>query len=129
MNRQSLPFVALTKRFLKAWVSGAQDELIASARVINGSLLVRNCALPEIEVSAKDIPALKAFSESQLQHFTISKSGSYLHCPESDIHLDFDTIRYYTDPEWKKRTDRLSVTRNKRFGAAVMSLRVESNLK
>ncbi len=119
----------ITSRILKAWVDGAQQELIASARVIDGSLLIRNCALQEIEVPAKDIPALKALTESQLQHFTVSESGSYLHWPKADIHLDFDTFRYYTDPEWKKRTDRLGVTRNKRFGGAVMSLRLDSHLK
>lgn len=116
-------------RVLRAWTHGAQEQLIADARVANDRLFVTSCALQQYEVPINKIAALKSLPESTRANFTIDEDGSYLHWPEPDIHLDLDAVRVAIDPVASKKAFEAKALRHQRYGSAIAKLRLEKGLK
>jgi transcriptional regulator with XRE-family HTH domain len=119
----------LPLRVMQAWQVGMQDKLIATAHIIQNNLLAITCALETFEVSFDAVPALRGIPQSERQQFEISCEGSYIHWPNQDIHLDVDSFRYITDASWRQVQDIRRLNEDKRFGAAIASLRKSKGLK
>lgn len=117
------------KRVMNAWTMGAQEQLIADATVIGDRLLVLSCAMEKLEVPFNSLPALKRISIDERTNFTIDDDGSCLYWESADIHLDLDSFRYATDPEWKQKFDSLKSEHNQVFGKAIATLRKQHNLR
>jgi hypothetical protein len=92
-------------------------------------LFVTSCALQQYEVPINKITALKSVPESTRANFTIDEDGSYLHWPESDIHLDLDAIRVAIDPVANKKAFEAKALRHRRYGSAIAKLRLQKGLK
>ena len=118
----------LPKRVLEAWRYGAQDQLIATAEVVDDRLLVISCRLEVLEVPFDSLSALRSIPVHLRSSFEISSEGSYIHWPEPDIHLDMDAFRYVVDPGFRKRAEALSVAADRRFGRAAAYVRKQKGL-
>jgi len=116
-------------RVLRAWTHGAQEQLIADAKVASDRLFVTSCALQQYEVPIDKITALKSLRESTRANFTIDEDGSYLHWPEPDMHLDLDAIRVAIDPVASKKAFEAKALHHQRYGRAIAKLRLEKGLK
>ena len=69
----------LPRRVLAAWIHGAQEDLIADARVANDRLFVTSCTLKEYDVPVDEISSLSGLPKSELTNFEIDEDGSYIH--------------------------------------------------
>ncbi|WP_199248543.1 DUF2442 domain-containing protein [[Phormidium] sp. ETS-05] len=78
---------------LAAWDADAQEQLIASATLIEDNLLVTDCALNTWEIPFTSLPALAAITLENRANFEIEEDGSYLYWPTEDIHLDMESFR------------------------------------
>jgi hypothetical protein len=121
--------LVVPSRVLRAWAHGAQEELIADAKVASDRLFVTSCALRQYEVPIDKIAALKSLSESTRVNFTIDEDGSYLHWPEPDIHLDLDAIRVAIDPVASRKAFEAKALHHHRYGGAIAMLRLKKGLK
>lgn len=116
-------------RVLNAWKTDGEEQLIAQVSVVGGFLYVISCALELYRVSFESIPALRALDQRIRQDFALAEDGRYLHWPEPDIHLDIETIRYHTDPEFKLKIDLESHRRNKQLGENIKRNRKNAGLR
>ncbi len=116
-------------RVLNAWRIGAQTELIADAVALPESLLALSCAMERLEVPWSEIPPLADLECDQRGAFEISSDGSYIHWPESDVHLDLEALRVVVDPEAKERARLDRLRHAQRFGEAVVALRKAKGLR
>ncbi len=104
------------RKIINAWLLGAPRDLIARANVTGESLLILNCALESFAVPFSKIPALSKMPKNQREKFRLSDSGSYIHWPVADVHLDIDAFRYAIDENWRKQCDLEKLTHNKNLG-------------
>jgi hypothetical protein len=116
-------------RVLRAWANGAQEQLIADAKVADDRLFVTSCALQQYEVTFDKIAALKSLPELVRSRFTIDEDGSYLHWAEPDIHLDLDAIRVAIDPVASRKALEAKALHHQQYGRAIAKLRLEKGLK
>lgn len=119
----------LPRRVLAAWIHGAQEDLIADARVANDCLFVTSCTLKEYDVPIDEIPSLSGLPKSELTNFEIDEDGSYIHWPGPDIHLDLETIRATNDPSVRQRALVEKLRHERRYGEAIATFRVAQGLK
>ena len=109
-------------------LAGAQHDLIARANVVDNKLLLLSCALQSFEISFANLPPLQKIPKTQRDNFCISDSGSYIHWQANDIHLDIESIRYFTDEDFRKKCDLEKVTHDKQFGLAIATMRKAHHL-
>ncbi len=127
------PFVApgadAARRVAQAHSVGAEKDLIASASVENGKLLVWSCEPKRYEVPVSELSALAGLDEGALQNFELSSSGSRIHWKAGDIDLNLDTIREHADPEVRKQHDAERRKEAARYGKAIRAFREQAGLK
>ena len=121
--------IEVTRRVLLAWALDAADQLIADARVVDDRLLVVSCAMNQTELPFDAIPALSRLPEEDRPQFKVAKDGSYLRWPTSDVDLDLEAIRYYTDDNYRQRANRERLMRDEQFGASVAAVRKRYELR
>ena len=114
---------------MNAWTMGTQEQLIADATVIGDRLLVLSCAMEKLEVPFDSLPALKRISINDRSNFTIDDDGSCLYWEDADTHLNLESFRYATDPEWKQKFDSLKLEHDQVFGKAIATLRKQYKLR
>lgn len=107
----------------------AQQELIASAAVEAGRLIVWSCEPRRYEVGFADIPVLAALPSGARGSFTVSASGSRIHWEQGDVDLNLDTVREYVDPKVRQRHEALRRREGARYADAIRQLRVERGVK
>lgn len=111
------------KRIINAWAEDSQHVLIANAFATRDVLVVRNCALEQVELSFERTPVLRDIPIHERAKFEIDDGGSFIHWAESDIDLDFDGLRYLADPELRKKGDAKKLLTEEGFGYAVAGIR------
>ena len=123
--------VEVPRRVLLAWALGAPGELIADARVIGEGerLLVVSCAMDQTELPFEAVPALARMPAGERSRFEVAGDGSFLHWPASDVDLDLEAIRYYTDEAYREGADRERLIRERQFGAAARAVRQRHELR
>ena len=95
----------MLKRVANAWAENSQHVLIANAIVKENMLVVCNCALETIELAFEKTPVLQDIPTKWRSRFEIDDTGSFIHWPDLDIDLDFDALRYLSDPKFKEKLD------------------------
>lgn len=120
--------LTIPRRVLNAWAHGAQDQLIADARIANHHLYVTSCALDQYDVTIKKLAPLRDLSDAAPLKFEIDEDGSYIHWPGPDVHLDLDAIRVAIDPQLRTQARRLRALHDSRYGRAVSQLRKDAGL-
>src|SRR5207248_101218 len=102
---------------------------IATASVSEDRLFVLSCALRPYEVAFDRMPSLARIPCTERAHFTVDEDGSYIHWPDSDIHIDLDAIRVALDPDAHARAEAVKAVHERRYGAAIAKLRLRMGLK
>ncbi len=132
-SKKSDPYVAPTKdaaqRLVRAHRAGAEQQLIASASLEDGTLFVWSCEPRLYRVPAKEIPALADLDDEQLQKFDVSSSGSRLHWPGADVDINLDTIRFHSDPAYRRTAEAALRREASRYAKAIKTLRKKHALK
>jgi len=127
------PFIApnpeAVRRIVLARRAHAEKELIASAAVEDGKLVVWSCEPVRFEVPVSEIPALAGMSAGALGRFEVSQSGSHIHWPDDDVDLNLDTIREHADPEVRREHQARARQEAARYAGAIRQLREERGLK
>lgn len=99
--------------------------LIQKAFVKGNYLIVINKAGREIRVSFDQVPALKhKLKFCDRLYFEIQDNGSCLYWESADIHLDFESLLYCVDDQFRAKVDQESANRFKEYGAAIRRVRL-----
>ncbi len=127
------PYVApspeAVRRLVLARQQGSAEDLIASAAVEDGRLVVWSCEPRRFDVPIADISALAALSPNALRKFEVSTSGSRIHWPDADVDINLDTIRVHADPGVRREHEALARKEAARYADAIRSFREERGLK
>lgn len=119
----------IPQRILTAWKLGAQNQLIADAIYFDDKLSVMSCALEKYDVFFSKIPAMNKIPINERNSFEIVPDGSYIYWPNSDVHIDLDSIRCAIDETWKARFVALRLVQNNNYGKAIAALRKKLKLR
>ncbi|MBR8829003.1 MAG: hypothetical protein DSM107014_14075 [Gomphosphaeria aponina SAG 52.96 = DSM 107014] len=119
----------IPKRVLAAWSAGVQEQLIATATVIDDYLLVIDCNLKSWEIPFDSLSALAAIPVEKRTEFEIDEDGSYLYCESADIHLDLESLRAAGDSELQTKLMAERILYEQQFGVAIASVRKAHNLR
>jgi hypothetical protein len=127
------PFIAsdpaVVRRMALARQSDAEGELIASASVEDGKLVVWSCEPTRYDVPVSEIPALAKMSPDSLMNFEVSQSGSRIHWPDGDVDLNLDTVRERADAEIRRQHEAWHREEAARYADAIRVFREERGLK
>src|SRR5690625_664778 len=80
-----------------------------SSDVCSSDLFVVSCSFSFYRVRFGDLKALRHIAPENRPLFRIDEDGSYIHWPDEDIHMDIDTLEYYTNEEYRKKADILKL--------------------
>ncbi len=116
------------RRILNAWRIGAQHDLIGDALRIPQGLLVLSCAMKRIEVPWSALQTVSEVPTGEWGSFQVADDGSYIHWPESDVHLDLGGLQRLVDPAAREAAKVDRVRSQRGFGAAVTALRNAAGL-
>ncbi|OLE70683.1 MAG: hypothetical protein AUI36_03535 [Cyanobacteria bacterium 13_1_40CM_2_61_4] len=119
----------LPNRVLRAWQLGAQNELIADARVVGDALYVMSCEPESYKIPFESVPALRDLPTDERSNFQIPDDGSYIHWPAQDVHMDLDSLLTAVDPERRAKAERIKRSYGRQYGAAISRLRKERGMK
>jgi hypothetical protein len=119
----------IPNRVFHAWSVGAPNDLIATARVFDDTLLIVSCAGEKFELSFSELRGLSILPENERNTFEIDDYGSFIHWPTIDMHIDLDSIRYVTDEEYRKKADCKKLLYDQRYGTAIARVRKSHRLK
>jgi ribosome-binding protein aMBF1 (putative translation factor) len=127
------PYIApsfdAVRRIVLSRRSGAERELIASASMDDGKLVVWSCEPRRFEVPVSEIAVLAEMSADALSRFELSRSGSRLRWPDADVDINLDTIREHADPEVRREHQARARQDAARYADAIRRVREEHGLK
>jgi hypothetical protein len=127
------PYIApspdVVRRIVLSRRGGAEKELIASASVDDGKLVVWSCEPRRFEVVVSEIPVLAKMSADALTQFELSPSGSRLRWPAADVDINLDTIREHADPDVRREHEARARQEAVRYAGASRRFREERGLK
>lgn len=113
----------LSKEVMEEMETDHLHVLIREAFVRGNYLIVTNKAGREIRVPFDQVPALSHIRFRDRLNFEIQFNGSCLHWESADIHLDFESLLYYVDDEFRDKVDQESADRFKAYGKAIAKVR------
>lgn len=116
------------RRVLTAYCTGAEDELIADARVTSDRLFVISCAGETFSLAFEEISFLDRIPEARRSDFVLDEDGSYVFWPACDLHVTLEDIRTSVDPDYRARGLSRTLQANESFGGAVSKLRRAAGL-
>ncbi len=118
----------LVERIKSAWEWEAEDELIATAKPSNNSLIVMGCDLKIWEVPFKSISCFDSVPVSERANFKIDRDGSYLYWQCAELHVDLEDLRAAIDPEFRTQLWLEKSKYNKSLGKAIATVRKAHHL-
>jgi len=116
-------------RVLRAFCIGAEDALIADARVIEDRLFLISCSGKTFDLPMDQHVALRKIPKRERVRFSIAPDGAYVHWPKPDIHLDLEDTRSFLDPGERERVKAKRAQATARFGQAVAACRGRHGLR
>jgi hypothetical protein len=127
------PYVALDaasiRRLIHARRIDATDQLIASASIEDGTLIVWSCEPKRYEIPIREIPALGTLDAEALKKLEVSSSGSRIHWEDGDVDINLDTIRAVVDPAVREAHEAEARQEAAEYSSAIRQLRLEKGLK
>lgn len=127
------PYIAadaqVLRRMILARQSKAERQLIASASIDKGKLVVWTCEPRRYEVPISVIPSLARMRSRALSSFALSESGSRIHWDDDDVDLTAEAICAYADPELRRQQEAQRRHEAARYADAIRELREERGLR
>jgi transcriptional regulator with XRE-family HTH domain len=123
------PDARVLRRMILARQSKAERQLIASASIDKGKLVVWTCEPRRYEVPISLIPSLARMKPRALSSFELSESGSRIHWDDDDVDLTAETICAYADPELRRQQEAQRRHEAARYADAIRELREERGLR
>ena len=77
----------------------------------------------------EQIPPLRGLGWEDLNAFEIDADGSWLYWPQADVHLGWQQFQQLSDPQQAIQAKQRSAKFNRRYGAAIQSLRKKHGLR
>ncbi|MEY4582271.1 MAG: hypothetical protein RL701_6974 [Pseudomonadota bacterium] len=121
--------LSVVRRMILAHKSKAERQLIASASVAGGKLVVWTCEPRRLEVPVESIPSIASLSPASLSRFVISESGSRIHWPNEDVDLTLESVQALADPEVLRQQLAARRVEAARYTGAIRSLREQHDLR
>ena len=115
-------------RVLRAYCIGAEDDLIADARLIEDRLFLISCSGEVLDLPLIQHPILRTLPKRGRGQFSVAADGAYLHWPKPDIHLDLEDARILLFPREREKAMAKRAQATERFGRAVAALRQRHGL-
>jgi hypothetical protein len=122
------PDEATVTRIFRAHRAGAEEKLIAAARIADDEIWVWSCEPKLYRCPISALPPLRDVPQSEVAQFKISESGSRLHWPQGDIDLTLESIRAVADPAFRALQDRKYRVDAQRYAKAIRTLREKHGL-
>jgi len=116
-------------RVLRAFCIGAEDNLIADARLIDNRLFLISCSGEASELPMDQHQSLRKIPNPDRGGFVIAPDGAYIHWPKPDVHLDLEDTRFFLDPVERERVKARNAQTNARFAEAMASFRRRHGLR
>lgn len=116
-------------RVLRAYCTGAEEQLIADARRIGSRLFLISCSGDAFDLSMDEHPGLRRIPHPERDAFVIPPDGAYIQWPNADVHLDLENTRVFLDPVERERVRARKAQANTRFGKAMASVRRSRGLR
>lgn len=101
---------------------------IIDAYLAGDSLFVRGPKHRMLHVPVRSVHALSGQPRDVLRNFVIDPDGSFVHWPDLDVHLGWNQFLQAVDPEELQKAQQRTEGYNKRYGAAIRTLREEAGL-
>lgn len=117
------------ERALRAFRIGAEDSLIADARMVDDRFFLIACSGETFELGMDDHPALQGIPAPLRHRFVVASDGAYVHWPEPDVHLDLEDARVFLDPAERERVAAKRAQANARFGETMAAYRRRHGLR
>ena len=105
------------------------NQLIATAAAFKDRLVVVACDGETVVVPWKAVRALNTMPPEQRSRFEGDVYGSFLHWPDSDIHIDLDGLRMAIAPVRQAGAARQRQAHNESLGAAMRRLRERAGIR
>lgn len=121
--------VNVPARILNAPSIGAEDALVADARIIGDSLFVIACSGSTYTLALAAIRPLSELGPNRAHDFHVESDRSYVTWPAADVDLDLQTIRELIDPTEREKAIHGRLLKDRRFGQAIAELRRASHLR
>ena len=115
-------------RIVRAHLAGAEQALIATARIEGDQLWTWSCEPKLYRCDVSTLAPLRGLPASTLARFEVSKSGSRLHWPEVDIDLTLESIQAAADPVVRASQGRQHRKAAKSYAHAIRVLREKHGL-
>lgn len=114
----------LSNQVLEEMETDHLHVLIQDASVKGNYLIVINKAGREIRVPFDQVPALQRHVPFRDRlDFEIQHNGSCLYWKSGDIHLDFESLLYYVDDEFRAQCDKRKADSRREYGKAIAKVR------
>ena len=121
--------IDVPSRILNARSIGAEDHLIADARLADNELVVIACSGATYTLPISSIAHLGGRNDEEIRNFTVESDGSYINWPAADVDIDLQTVRELIDPAESQKAAHESLIRDQRFGSAIARCRKAHSLR
>lgn len=101
---------------------------IIDGYLVGQTLLVRGPKHRMLHVPVSSIASLRNQPSAVLHNFRIDPDGSFIHWPDLDVHLGWNQFLQAVDPAEVRKAQQRSADFNRRYGAAIRSLREKADL-
>ena len=116
-------------RLVRVMAQSKRAGRILDAWVEENELVLLSPSFERLRVPIGKLEKYLGKAKGKIRDFEIDEDGSFLFWPHADVHLGWDQVMHIIDPASavtaKEKTDEF----NKKYGAAIRSLREESGLK
>lgn len=110
-----------------AHVDGPQP--IVDAWIENQQMVVLSPSFDRLAVPLNKLAKFIGTNEKKINAFDIDEDGCFLYWPHADVHLGWEQLEQIVDPSAALEAKQKSKVFNKRYGAAIRSIREEHGLK
>ena len=116
---KSFSLETLSDEIVEEMETGHLHVLIQDAVIRGNYLLVVNKANRQIRINFNQSPALESIPFRDRCDFEIQENGSCLYWESTDTHIDFESLLYYVDDDYRAKVDKETAQHNRRYGKAI----------
>lgn len=128
-QRSPNQIVDLVYRLFSGMAHGDRPHPIVDAWIENEHVVLLSPSFDRLAVPLKKLARFIGTGEKDINAFGIDEDGRFLYWPHADVHFGWDQFSQMVDPVSALADKQKSREFNKRYGAAIRSLREEHGIK